>query len=375
MDKSLIVTCFYGDPKNPKTWSGTPCKLIKVLEDRGINIYGIDSGIYSFIEKAFFYFIHKFTREGFNFRTTGGFNFREGIITKKYSAYVIKRKAKNFDANIILHTSMIDVSGSSEDLKYTHFWLGDYTWNLRHKSTLNSKKFNKKMFLRMEKIERDCQKQIKHFFPISEYVKKNLINHYGIEPSKITIVRTGRGEIKPFTGEKSYTNGKILMVAKHRFEDKGGGLLLKSFEIAQKRNKNLKLVIIGDEKYKEQVGNLQNVTVTGFIPWEELQNHFNTASLFAMPALNEPWGLVYLEALACKTPILGLNRNSLPEITQDGKFGFLVDEPDPSLIADKILDAFSAPNRLKEMGEKGQNYTLNMYSWEKTVNKIQEVIF
>jgi glycosyltransferase involved in cell wall biosynthesis len=116
------------------------------------------------------------------------------------------------------------------------------------------------------------------------------------------------------------------------------------------------------------------VTVTGFIPQEELQNLFNTAALFAMPALNEPWGLVYLEALACKTPILGLNRNSLPEITRKGQYGLLVDEPTPDCIADAILQAFSHPEKLREMGAMGQTYCLKTFSWDQVAMKIVSVM-
>lgn len=112
----------------------------------------------------------------------------------------------------------------------------------------------------------------------------------------------------------------------------------------------------------------------GFIPIEELQDIFNNSSLFLMPAINEPWGLVYLEALACKMPIIGLNRNSFPEISEYGKYGFGLDNANPEELAKIILNAFDNPEQLKEMGQKAQEYCLNKFSWNNTVSKIIKTI-
>lgn len=225
-----------------------------------------------------------------------------------------------------------------------------------------------------EKLEQESYAQIKHFFPISKYVKDNLINHYHIDPKQITVVGTGRGNIEPFTGEKDYKNGHILFVGKGRFIDKGGLLILEGFKLAQKNNPSLKLIIVAQDEYKSLVSSVPNATVTGYISWQELQNLFNTAALFAMPALNEPWGLVYLEALACKAPILGLNRNSLPEITNNGQYGFLVEEPTPAKIADAVLQAYSNLDTLSSMGKAGQKYCLETFSWEQVAIKIANIM-
>jgi glycosyltransferase involved in cell wall biosynthesis len=114
--------------------------------------------------------------------------------------------------------------------------------------------------------------------------------------------------------------------------------------------------------------------VLGFVSVEELQELFNTHSLFLMPALNEPWGLVYLEAMACKMPIMGLTRNSFPELSGHGKYGFAIDEADPAMLAHALVEAFRNPERLKEMGEQGQRFCLSTFSWNKTVDRILEVV-
>jgi hypothetical protein len=55
------------------------------------------------------------------------------------------------------------------------------------------------------------------------------MNYYGVSRDRISIVGGGWGPIEPFFGEKDYANGPILCVAKMRFEDKGGRLLIEAF--------------------------------------------------------------------------------------------------------------------------------------------------
>ena len=189
--------------------------------------------------------------------------------------------------------------------------------------------YSEMLLIDAERLEKIAYHQMTHIFSISEFVKKNLVEHYEVKPEKITVVGTGPSEfIKPFHGEKSYSNGKILFAAKDRFTDKGGHLVLEAFKIASQRNSHLELSIVGQNEYTEKL-NLPNIKAYGFLRVDELQEIFNKSSLFLMPAINEPWGLVYLEALACKTPIVGLNRNSFPEIADYGNYGFGLDSTNP----------------------------------------------
>lgn len=108
---------------------------------------------------------------------------------------------------------------------------------------------------------------------------------------------------------------------------------------------------------------------------EDLQRLFNEAALFAMPAPGEHWGLVYIEALLCRTPILGLNRKAFPELSGGGRYGFIVpDPPTPQSVAEVILEAMADPERLGGMGERGQQFALEHFTWEKVVDRMLAAI-
>ena len=356
-----------GDPRDPRSWSGTTSNIFHAIESLGVRVVGINSAVNKY-QAHLYIFIHQLSGLGTDYAG--------GPIFRAQSGKVAQRYIKKYGCKKVLHMGQLVLPIPNIDPKFDHYLVCDTTRNLWNRFNTNLlERCTPKMLQVAESLEWQAFAQVKHFFPFSEYVRENLINYYNINPNRITVVGTGRGRLKPFAGTKNYNNGHILFVARGRFQDKGGLILLEGFKIAQKQNPNLKLVIVGQDEYKYLNGSVPNLTVKGYIPWgEELQNLFDTSALFAMPSLNEPWGLVYLEALACKTPVLGLNRNALPEITQQGKYGFLVDEPTPQSIAQTILQAFSNPQKLKEMGDAGQKYCLERFTWERVARKIINVV-
>ena len=361
----LVITSPAGEPKNPKTWSGTPSNIARELEQCGIEVRGIDTGLGK-AEKIKYRLMHLVSGYGSNQSRGRG--------SRTRSAEIVQQQIKSLNCNRVLHTSTLDLPAPQSDRNLKHYLFCDTTWNLWSQYVTNIDGYSTKAKQLYERLEREAYAQIEHFFVTAEYVGQNLRQHYQIEAEKITVVGTGRGKIASLQQPKQ-PEPYILLVAKERFEDKGGFLLLDGFELARQQNLDLKLVIVGQDKYQQLVGARQNVVVRGFIPWDELESLFHRAALFAMPALNEPWGIVYLEALACQTPILGLNRNSLPDITCHGKYGFLVDDPTPEAIAREIIAAFSEPEKLRQMGILGQEYCLKTFSWEKVARQIARVIF
>jgi glycosyltransferase involved in cell wall biosynthesis len=365
-EHTIAITCQEGDPKNPKTWTAVPSMIAQGLESLGVTVLGINSNLEKY-QTLPYLLLHRVSG-------LGTYDVRRGRLARIHRAKIVQNQSRALGCTKILHMGTLDLPIPKLDEGVDHYLFCDSTWNLWSQYATNIDQYPPKLLQLAEELDWESYAKIKHFFPVSEYVRENLIYHYRIDPKRITVVGSGIKEIKPFTGEKDYENGHILFVAKMRFEDKGGSLLLEAFKIAQRKKPSLKLVIVGQDQYKNLIGSVPNVTVHGFIPLEELQNLFNTAALFAMPALNEPWCQVYIEALANKTPILGLNRNYLPEITRQGQYGFLVDEPTPESIADAILQAFSNPSKLREMGAAGQKYCLETFSWEQVVIKIASVM-
>lgn len=367
MGKLKLNICSLGDPTNPETWSGTPFNLYSEL--LRINCLGTAFCSTASINKLGRKVIKLINR----FYYKNSFHAKLGFLPRYLNSIKVKRETAISNSNLTLHTGGLDLPFFKSPKNQKHYLFCDSNfvlWSSHPKRMIGD---SKRLLIDSDKLEKKGYHQMEHIFTTSEYVKNNFIKYYEIDPGKITVVGTGLGVIKPFYGKKNYSNRKILFAAKGSFEEKGGHLALGAFKIALKKNPNLELTIVGQNEYTGKI-NLPNVKAYGFLPVEKLQNIFNESSLFLMPAINEIWGLVYLEALACKMPIIGLNRNSYPEISDYGKYGFGLDNENPEKLAEIILNAFDNPEQLKVMGKKAQEYCLNKFSWNNTVSKIIQTI-
>ena len=87
------------------------------------------------------------------------------------------------------------------------------------------------------------------------------------------------------------------------------------------------------EKLAAEQGVQDAVVLAGFVPDEELCEHYNLCDLFAMPSKAEGFGIVYLEALACGKLVLAGNKDGSRDALNDGELGLLVDPDDTDEIA------------------------------------------
>lgn len=78
-----------------------------------------------------------------------------------------------------------------------------------------------------------------------------------------------------------------------------------------------------EEKIKPFLG--KNIEYVGMIPYSKIPKFYGDAKGLLSPhRWREPFGLIFIETMACGTPVIAFNRGSAPEIIKDGKTGFLV---------------------------------------------------
>jgi len=221
--------------------------------------------------------------------------------------------------------------------------------------------------------EVESLRDLNHVFCTSRAAADDVIGT-GVDADRVTVIGTGTGPIRPYEGPKDFTSAKVLFVAQQRAEEKGLSLLLRAFELVRSANASATLTVVGGSGKLDPDRLPQGVEVLPRVDLATLQSLFEQATLFAMPALFEPWGLVYLESLLCRTPVLGLRRMGYPEIAGGGRYGFIVDRPDPGLVADGILSALSDPACLATMGKEGQANVLARFTWAAAAERIHSVL-
>lgn len=81
------------------------------------------------------------------------------------------------------------------------------------------------------------------------------------------------------------------------------------------------------KKVLEEIKKNKNIKYLGLIRGFKKKVEYlkNALSLLAPIKWEEPFGLVMVEAMACGTPVIAFNRGAVPEVVENGKTGFIVD--------------------------------------------------
>jgi D-inositol-3-phosphate glycosyltransferase len=81
---------------------------------------------------------------------------------------------------------------------------------------------------------------------------------------------------------------------------------------------------------------------------EKLHYYYSAANVTVIPSYYEPFGMVPLEAMAAKSPVIASDTGGLPYSVRDGKSGILVPVRNPGAIAHQLERILTD----KELGEK-----------------------
>ncbi len=366
----LAITSVFGPPLEPSTWSGAPANIGAGLRALGYRVSGIQPR-FDTLSKSLLAGRHLLAgHAGF----PRGETVRRGAAARRHCARMVERERARIGASHILHTGTFDLPIANPDRGVHHYLFCDHTWDLARRHHVQAGEFDSRQTKEFEALERESYAQMRHIFTFGRYVRDNLIQHYGLDPARVTVVGSGMGRIRHYEGAKDYVNGPLLFVAKHLFVEKGGRLVLDAFRIVRKRRPSTRLVVVGSEAHRALAGEQDGVEFHAHLPWNELEALYHQAALLVQPMLNDPWGQVYLEALLSRAPVVGLRRNGLPEILLGGRLGFLVDTASPDAVADAILEALSNPDRLPEMGWAGQRHVLTNYSWDRAAMRMHKAM-
>jgi len=361
----IAITSVFGNPRELRTWSGAPANVASGLERLGVTVKELQPRL----GKAAKIGVALRDMLAGRGRPVSSEQILRSLTTRRRLAAQVAEQAHRRRVTNVMHTGTLDLLPDRSD-GLQHYLYCDHTWALARRHHIHARQYTERALGAFEEAERRSLDGVAHVFTFGAYVRDNLIAHYGLAPEKVTAVGSGMGAIQPWHEAKDFGRPRLLFVAKHLFQAKGGVLLVEAFRIARKRRSDIVLTIVGDPRSRAFVPDMAGIEFRDHLPWEELQRLYRESTLLVQPMLNDPWGQVYLEAMVSRTPVMGLARNGLPELVDGGRHGFLVDRADPESLAEAILSALSDPHRLESMAERAQAYVLATHSWDRVAERI-----
>jgi glycogen synthase len=245
---------------------------------------------------------------------------------------------------------------------------------------------------------------------VSEQMKHDVIEAYGVAPEKVTVIHNG---IDPEFYQPTFDtallheygiNPKIpfVLFVGRITRQKGISQLIAA---AKHFNKNCQIVLCAGAPDTPEIAAETEaliaelkaeregvILISEMLPREKIKILYSHARVFACPSLYEPFGIINLEAMSCETPVVGSFVGGIPEIIVEGQTGYLVPlesvsrtdfnpaNPDAFQkdFAAKINILLDDEGLALRMGKAGRERVLKQFSWESiaktTFNYYQEVI-
>lgn len=207
---------------------------------------------------------------------------------------------------------------------------------------------------------------------------------YGYPLAEIKIIHSGidtaRFLPRPQPEDERYP--KILFVG-NLAESKGIGLLVKAALQLKGRYPKICVRAIdkGNQDFLKKLAKLviaagaeTNFEFKGYVPYNELPDHYAWCDFFAGPSTYEPGpGNVYLEAMACAKPVIAYDTGGTPEVVHDRETGLLVPPGETGLLEKAIVTLTEDVNLRQRFGKNGRAWVEENVSIEKYIGTIERV--
>jgi glycosyltransferase involved in cell wall biosynthesis len=162
---------------------------------------------------------------------------------------------------------------------------------------------------------------------------------------------------------------------------KGIFTLVESWKIVTAKLPSAQLLLIGgsDTSTSDPLRGLlkkleleQNVTITGFVPEDEVIHLLNASKIFVFPSKEEGFGLAIAEAMACGLPCVISNIPALRETFNP--VAIFVNADDPEAFAHAALTLLSNPEKLSKLSRRSQRF-VKSFTWENVAEKEFEFLY
>jgi len=222
---------------------------------------------------------------------------------------------------------------------------------------------------------RTISPHLDRIYAVSDRIADDLTGRYGIANDLVETVYHGI-DPAPFAdalAQKSRGQTVRMLYAGRLWDiDKGVFLLPEIMKRLKSEHADVHLTVAGSGPDElalrnrfEQAGVAASVTMTGGLPFDQMQDLFRAADLFIFPSRFEGFGFAVLEAMAAGcAPVVADIRGSLRVIVDDGRSGCLARVGDASDFARVILGLVNNRDELHQFQVKAQRRVRDMFTLE-----------
>jgi glycosyltransferase involved in cell wall biosynthesis len=214
----------------------------------------------------------------------------------------------------------------------------------------------------------------------SEYMISHVKWAFGLPNDKLVMIPNGvdtktyddiGNDLSDFRSKFALPEEKIVLYVGRLVYEKGIHVLINAVpKVVSKVN--AKFIIVGSGYMKEQLLNIvrsmgleHKVLFQGFMDEKSLLKLQKCADVSVVPSLFEPFGIVALEAMAAKSPVVASDTGGMSEIIDHDVTGVKVYPNNPDSLAWGINKVLLDDKYRQSLRENGYKVVQEKYGWEK----------
>jgi len=228
-----------------------------------------------------------------------------------------------------------------------------------------------------------------HIITDSFASKLDIVEQFGVDEQGVTAVYLAAEErFKPAQGEDSLLEMAtlrkydlpefyILYLGGYALHKNVMTLLHAYSYVAKSQGDDFPLVLAGKkpepsptvpdyDAYIEKLGLTNQIHWIGFVDEREKPLLYRSAELFVFPSRHEGFGLPPLEAMACGTPVITTDADSLPEVVGDA--AYTINPDNFREMGGSMIALLTEPETADELRQRGLKQAAK-FSWEKTATE------
>jgi glycosyltransferase involved in cell wall biosynthesis len=179
----------------------------------------------------------------------------------------------------------------------------------------------------------------------------------------------------------------LLGIVSRLFSWKGHGALLEALALVKRVSPDVRLLIEGEDDPRGHPGGgsyraelesqarglnvVDNVIFTGFRT--DIPRLMAALDVFVLPSWEEPFGMVYLEAMAMEKPVVAWASAGALEVVVHNETGLLVERGSTMALANAILTLLRDPDLRRRFGQAGRRRVIELFSPERTCQAMIDV--
>ncbi|HEX6287604.1 MAG TPA: glycosyltransferase family 4 protein [Herpetosiphonaceae bacterium] len=265
---------------------------------------------------------------------------------------------------IFQHGTIFSAAGTTHDLPIVAYC--DFTYRLAQREDPWRDPFSSSaQSERWNALETLAVRQAAFVLTRSAYVRRSMIDDYGIPPERVAAVGGGIN-FETLPQPQPLTDAPRILFIGTSFERKGGAQLVAAFRQVRERVPDAELWLV---THKEISGpGIRRIAPTR--DRAAITALYRAAGVFAMPSRCETWGDVFLEAMAHGLPCIGTTNDAMPEIIEHGATGYVVAPDDVPGLAGHLERLLTSPALRRQMGAQGRERVLTVFTWEHVVRRM-----